>query len=67
MRSLRLDAAPDTVHWGFFDAALKPLVTIEPGDEVVISTVSGPPEAMPKPESGMTVPPALRAIHAGVT
>jgi acetamidase/formamidase len=66
MRTHRLDAAPETVHWGFFDASLKPLVTIEPGDEVVISTVSGPPEAMPKPQSGMTVPPALPAIHARV-
>ena len=25
MPSHRLDAGPDTVHWGFFDAALKPL------------------------------------------
>jgi acetamidase/formamidase len=66
MRTHRLDAAPETVHWGFFDASLKPLVTIEPGDEVVISTVSGPPEAMPKPQSGMTVPLALPAIHARV-
>jgi acetamidase/formamidase len=66
MRTHRLDAAPETVHWGFFDASLKPLVTIEPGDEVVISTVSGPPEAMPKPQSGMIVPPALAAIHARV-
>ena len=41
MRTHRLDAGPDTVHWGFFDAALKPLVTVEPGDEVIMSTVSG--------------------------
>ena len=64
MRIHRLDAAPETVHWGFFDASLKSLATIEPGDEIVISTVSGPPEAMPKPQSGMIVPPALPAIHA---
>jgi hypothetical protein len=25
MATHRLDAGPDTVHWGFFDAALKPL------------------------------------------
>ena len=66
MRTHRLDAAPETVHWGFFDASLKPLVTIEPGDKVVVSTVSGPPEALPKAQSGMTVPPALPAIHARV-
>jgi acetamidase/formamidase len=62
----RVEAGPDSVHWGFFDAALKPLITIESGDEVTMSTVSGPPEAMPKLESGLTVPPALSAIHATV-
>ena len=49
MRTHRLDAGPDTVHWGYFDASLKPLVTIEPGDEVVMSTVSGAPQQMPNP------------------
>ena len=66
MQKHRVDAGPDSVHWGFFDAALKPLITIESGDEVTMSTVSGPREAMPKPESGLTVPPALSAIHATV-
>jgi len=28
MRKHRLEAGPDSVHWGFFDAALKPLITI---------------------------------------
>jgi acetamidase/formamidase len=66
MRKHRVDAGPDTVHWGFFDASLKPLITIDPGDEVTLSTVSGPPEAMPKADSGLAVPPALSAIHASV-
>jgi acetamidase/formamidase len=66
MKSHRLDAGPDTVHWGFFDASLKPLITVDPGDQVVISTVSGPPSAMPDARSGMKVPEALRAIHARV-
>jgi len=66
MRTHRLDAAPETVHWGFFDAALKPVLTVEAGDIVTVSTVSGPPAAMPKPGSGMTVPEALPAIHAKV-
>jgi acetamidase/formamidase len=66
MKSHRLDAAPETVHWGYFDAALQPLITVEPGDEVVISTVSGPASAMPSTESGLTVPAALPAIHAKV-
>src|SRR4029079_3229989 len=66
MRTHRLDAAPDNVHWGYFDAALKPLVTVEPGDEVIMSTVSGAPNQMPDPASGLIVPAALPAIHAGV-
>ena len=66
MTSHRLDAGPDTVHWGYFDAALEPLLTIEPGDTVVISTVSGPASAMPPPDSGLAVPAALTAIHRRV-
>ena len=66
MRTHRLDAGPDTVHWGYFDASLKPLVTVEPGDEVIMSTVSGAPEQMPDPRSGLIVPAALPAIHASV-
>ena len=30
----------------------------------MIETLSGRPEVMPPPGSGMTVPPALEAIHA---
>ena len=45
----RIEAGPETVHWGYFDAALPPLVTIDSGDTVTISTVSGGPEMMPPP------------------
>ena len=41
MATHRLDASPETVHWGYFDAELKPLLTIDSGDTVTISTVSG--------------------------
>jgi len=66
MKTHRLDAAPETVHWGYFDANLKPLITIDSGDEVVISSVSGAPGHLPKPGSGLTVPDALPAIHSKV-
>lgn len=46
-----IDAGPDTVHWGYFDAALEPVLTIESGDKVTISTVSGAREVMPLPFS----------------
>jgi acetamidase/formamidase len=64
MASHRLDAAPETVHWGFFDAALKPLVTVESGDMITMSTVSGMAGQMPAPP--LKVPPALAAIQASV-
>jgi acetamidase/formamidase len=66
MRTHQLDAAPGTVHWGYFDASLAPVVTVEPGDEIIISTVSGAPNMMPHAGSGLTVPAALSAIHAKV-
>jgi len=60
--SHRLDAGAETVHWGYFDAALPPLLTIDSGDTVTISTVSGGREVMPPPP--LVVPEALRAIQA---
>jgi acetamidase/formamidase len=66
MRTFRLDANAETVHWGFFDASLPPLITVDPGDTVVISTVSGTPAQMPPAGSGLTVPAALPAIHKSV-
>lgn len=58
----RLDAGADTVHWGYFDAALPPLLTIDSGDTVTVSTVSGGREAMPPPP--LVVPKALAAVQA---
>jgi acetamidase/formamidase len=58
----RVDASPHTVHWGYFDARLAPVLTIDSGERVVITSVSGPPELLPK--EGFTIPPALPAIHA---
>jgi acetamidase/formamidase len=66
MAEHRLEASPDTVHWGYFDAALKPLATIESGDTITISTDSGGPAQLPGAGSGLTVPPALPAIHKSV-
>src|SRR5580693_7423431 len=66
MTTHRLDAAPDTVHWGYFDAKLKPLITVDPGDTVVISTVSGGLGQLPDAGLGFDVPAALPAIPASV-
>ncbi|GAN77784.1 acetamidase/formamidase family protein [Acidisphaera rubrifaciens] len=59
---IRLDAGPETVHWGYFDSRLSPVATIESGDRIVISTVSGGPELLPP--APFEVPPALPEIHA---
>src|ERR1700760_2083856 len=66
MATHRLEASPETVHWGYFDAKLPPQLTIDSGDTVTISTVSGTLGWLPKPESGPTVPPALQEIHTKV-
>ena len=64
MANHRIDAAPNTVHWGFFDAALKPLLTVDSGETVTISTVSGMASQMPP--SPYVIPKVLPAIHANV-
>ena len=58
-----LHSSPETCHWGFFDAKLKPVLTIASGDEVTIETVSGGPEVVPD-KSKFHVPPELAEIHA---
>jgi acetamidase/formamidase len=62
----RLEAASDTVHWGHFDAALPPVLTIESGDRVTFTTVSGLPDQLPPDRGAVTMPPALESIHAKV-
>ncbi|MGK7864703.1 acetamidase/formamidase family protein [Falsiroseomonas sp. E2-1-a4] len=62
--SHRIAATPETIRWGAFDASFGPVATIASGDLVVLECISGAPEVMPKPESGLTVPPALAAFHA---
>lgn len=57
-----LHASPETCHWGFFDASLKPVLSVASGDEVTIDTISGAPEVLPKgPE--FHIPPELKAVH----
>lgn len=58
----RVEAGPDTVHWGFFDAKIEPVLTVDSGDRVVMSSVSGTPDLLPP--GPFTIPPALPAIHA---
>lgn len=60
-----LQSSPDTVHWGYFDGALKPVLTVAPGDSVTVHTVSGGKQVTPGGD--FDVPPELRRIHEQVT
>ncbi|MFQ5912555.1 MAG: acetamidase/formamidase family protein [Nitrospinota bacterium] len=42
-----LHASPETVHWGFFDASLPPVLRLDSGDRVTIHCLSGEPEDLP--------------------
>lgn len=58
-----LPSTPDTVHWGFFDGGLPPVLTIESGDRVEIECVSGNPEWMPPAGSPFEPLDDLKLIH----
>src|SRR6187551_3562200 len=58
-----LHSSPETCHWGFFEAKLKPVLTIASGDELTVDTISGGPEMMPD-KSRFHVPPELTEVHA---
>jgi len=41
-----LEAKYDTVHWGILSSDIDPVLTINSGDHIEITTVSGPPEVV---------------------
>ena len=62
-----LHASPTTVHRGFFDASLKPVLTIDSGDVVRLWTATGNPryfESLGVPKD--KIPSELYAVFAGV-
>ena len=58
-----LQSTPDTVHWGFFDGGLAPVLAIDSGDRVAIECVSGNPEWMPPEASGFKPLDDLKLVH----
>ncbi len=63
----RIEATPQTVRWGGFDASFPPVATVAAGDTVVLECVSGGPEQIPPRDGPFAIPPKLLAIHdAGV-
>jgi acetamidase/formamidase len=59
-----LPAGEHTCHWGFFDAALPPALTVASGDTVTIDTVSGGLDVLP--QAPMEVLEAHREVLAKV-
>ncbi|MGH7060591.1 MAG: acetamidase/formamidase family protein, partial [Stellaceae bacterium] len=60
-----LRAGPETCHWGFFDAALKPVLRVASGDTVTLDSVSGGPDILPQ-DSRFEVLPEHLAIHRAI-
>jgi len=48
-------ANPNTVHWGYWDSSLAPVLSVRSGDRVTIDTLSGEPADLPGPTSGFSV------------
>ena len=59
-----LFASPETVHWGYFDARLAPVLSIASGDTVTLTSVSGGRNILPPDGNGMFVLPEHLDIHA---
>jgi acetamidase/formamidase len=60
-----LRASPETCHWGFFDAALKPVLRVASGDTVTLDSVSGGPDILPA-DGRFDILSEHKAIHATV-
>ena len=61
-----LKSTPETVHWGFYDAELKPVLTIDSGDRVTIECITGNAEWLPPAGSGMEPLPEMPVIYREV-
>jgi len=59
-----LKVTPQTIAWGYYWSAAKPVLTIRSGDTVEIQTVSGNPEQLE--QAGLPpaqIPPVLRTLY----
>ena len=62
-----IEARPDNIHWGYFEAARPAVAEIASGEQVTIRTYSGAPNVTPADDGPFTVAPEQRAIHNEVT
>lgn len=61
-----LKATPETVHWGYLDAAIKPVLTIGTGERVRIECATCNPEWMPPKDGSFDILPDIVEIHQKV-
>lgn len=54
-----LKATPETVHWGYFDASIPPVLTIDSGERVRIECVNCGPDWLPPPDRAFGLLPDL--------
>lgn len=64
MASHELAGTPETIHWGYFDATLPPILTVASGDVVTIHTVSGSMAETPPPGTFELLPDHRRILAA---
>ena len=64
MAAHTLNPSVEHCHWGSFDAQLPPVLEIDSGDRVTLTSVSGTPATLP--QNGGFIPDELHAIHAAL-
>jgi len=60
-----LAARVGTVHWGYYDAAIEPVLTVASDDIVTVHTLSGTPDDLPADDAGFTLLPEHRQVLDG--
>jgi acetamidase/formamidase len=61
-----LKSNPDTVHWGYLDATIKPALVVDSGEHVTIECITCNPEWMPAKDSGFDILPDITEVHQKV-
>jgi len=62
MKTHLLRSTPETVHWGYFDGALPPVLTVDSGDRVDIECITTNPEWLPK-SGDYEILPDITLVH----
>jgi hypothetical protein len=60
----RLLATAETVHWGYLDSKLPPVLRIKSGDRVIIETISGTPQIVTGADAGFEILPDYELVFA---